>query len=57
MLGVQGLLPRDPLMQGPHRGTGIDAEILGQVCFQSPIGVESVRLALGDVVGGDQLRP
>ena len=44
-------------MQAPHGRTGVDAEILGQVRFQSPIGVEGIGLTLGDVVGGDQLSP
>ncbi len=55
--GVQRLLAQDPLVQRLHRRTGVDAEILGEVHLQSPIGVEGVRLPLGDVVGGDQLGP
>src|ERR1700749_530673 len=33
--GVQRLLAQDPLVQGLHRRTGIDAEILGEVHLQS----------------------
>ena len=44
-------------MQAAHCRTGVDAEVLGEVRFQSPIGVEGVGLPLADVVGGDQLSP
>ena len=56
-LGVQGLLVQDACVQGADRGPGVDAEILGEGRFQSPIGLQSVGLAFSDVVGGDQLRP
>ena len=44
-------------MQAAHGRAGVDAEIFSEVRFQSPIGVEGIGLALGDVVGGDQLSP
>ena len=44
-------------MQAAHCRTGVDAEVLGEVGFQSLIGVEGIGLPLGDVVGGDQLSP
>lgn len=56
-LGAQGFLVQDSCVQGADRGPGVDAEILGQGRFQSPIGLESVGLAFSDVVGGDQLCP
>ncbi len=55
--GVQGFLTQDALVQAAHRRTGVDAEVLGKVRFQSLIGVEGIGLPLSDVVGGDQLSP
>ena len=56
-LGVQRLLAQDACVQGTDRGPRVDAEILGQGRFQSPIGLQRVGLAFSDVVGGDQLSP
>src|SRR5689334_16015095 len=51
------LLAQYALVQGGDGGTRIDAKPVGQSGFETAIGAESVRLALGDVVGGDELRP
>ena len=39
-LGVQRLLAQDACVQGADRGPGVDAKILGQRRFQSPIGLQ-----------------
>ena len=57
LLHVQRLLPQDPLVQGTHRRPGIDAKVVGERRLQPLVGVERLGLALGEVVGGDQLRP
>ena len=44
-------------MQSLDRRPGLDAQFIGERGLQATVGVEGIGLALGDVVGGDQLRP
>ena len=56
-LGVQRFLAQDPFIEVTQRLAGVDAEIIGERRLHPAVRGQRVGLAVGEVVGRDQLGP